>query len=458
MTKPDQAFFTRHVPAIEVRTDADSCTTYGSDWTHLKPPAPCAVAFPRSTAELQQLVLLAKSAGLAIVPSGGRTGLSGGAVAGDGELVISMEKMRAIEPINMVDATLQVEAGAITATIQEHAATAGFFYGVDFASTGSSQIGGNIATNAGGIRVLRYGMTREQVLGLEVVTGNGDVLQLNRGLLKNATGYDLRHLLIGSEGTLGIITRATLKLWPKPALRQVMLLALPDHQSVMPLFRAARQALTLSAFEFFSDACVTQVRQHADLPPPFESPAPFYALLEYDQIDEADIMRWFEQAMDNGWLTDGIISQSNEQANQLWQYRERISESIASQKPYKNDIAVVTSSVSALLDELDTLIQQHYPDFDVLWYGHIGDGNLHMNVLKPADMELAVFKAQCEQVNEHVFAAIQRHAGSISAEHGVGLLKQPYLNYSRSLEEISLLKAIKQQFDPAGVLNPGKLL
>ncbi len=458
MQTVDNQYFHQYLPGVEVRLDSASLETYGRDWTHLRAPAPSAVLFPRNTSQVQEIILRARQDGFALVPSGGRTGLSGGAVAADGEWVISLEKMRSLGTVNPTEACIQVEAGVITATLQQAASAAGLFYGVDFASAGSSQVGGNIATNAGGIRVLRYGLTREQVLGMTAVTGAGEVLELNHALIKNATGYDLRHLLIGSEGTLAIITAATLKLWPRPPLRDVMLLAVPDDQAIMALFASARQAMNLSAFEFFSQACVEHVCAHAGLPAPLESPTAFYALLEFDQLDETGLTEWFEQAMEAGWISDGLISQSDEQAKQMWAYRERISESIAARKPYKNDIAVRVSAVPALLAELDELVQQQYPDFEVLWYGHIGDGNLHLNVLKPDEMDLNAFKAQCEQVNELVFAVVQKHSGSISAEHGVGLLKQPWLAYSRSEAEIALMRALKQQFDPDGILNPGKLL
>ncbi len=458
MKSVNHQYFQQHLQGLDISLEPQVLETYGRDWTHLRTPAPSAVLFPRNTEQVQAIVEQATADGFALVPSGGRTGLSGGAVAADGEWVVSLEKMRAVSGVNRTESCIDVEAGVITASVQQAAEQAGLFYGVDFASAGSSQIGGNIATNAGGIRVLRYGLTRDQVLGLTAVTGAGEVLELNQGLVKNATGYDLRHLLIGSEGTLAIITAATLKLWPKPPLRDVMLLGLSDHQAVMPLFASASNGFKLSAFEFFSHACVEQVCAHAGIQPPLEQASNYYALLEFDQTDETTMLNWFEQAMDAGWIQDGVISQSNEQAQQLWAYRERISESIAPRKPYKNDIAVRIGSVPGLLEELDELVNRHYPDFEVLWYGHIGDGNLHLNILKPEQMPQQTFKSQCEQVNELVFAAVQKYQGSISAEHGVGLLKQPWLNFSRSPAEIELMRSIKRQFDPAGLLNPGKLL
>ncbi len=454
----DKSWFEQHLRGVTVSLDTDDLQNYGTDWSKVRDPAPTAVLFPQHAEQVQQIVVCARKYGLALVPSGGRTGLSGGAIAADGELVLSLERMRALEPVCQADATIRVQAGVVTATVQQQAAAAGLFYGVDFAAAGSSQIGGNIATNAGGIRVLRYGLTRDQILGLEAVTGTGELLQLNHGLIKNATGYDLRHLLIGSEGTLAVITAATLKLWPHPGERQVLLLALDSHQALVPLFIAARQALALSAFEFFTHNCVRHVCAHAGLAPPLQQAAKLYVLLECDAIADDHAAEFFEQVFDQGLVSDGVISQSQQHAQQLWQYRERISESIADLRPYKNDIAVRIAAVPQLLQQLDELVRRYYPDFEVLWYGHIGDGNIHMNVLRPESMQAADFKRQCEQVNEQVFACIQQLGGSISAEHGVGLLKQPWLHYSRSGTEIELMRQIKSLLDPDGIMNPGKLL
>jgi len=458
MSDIDKLWLHQHLPGIQASQLADDMASYGSDWSRLREPAPAAVLFPQHLEQVAQIIDCANREGLALVPSGGRTGLSGGAIAADGELVLSLERMRQLDPVNHADASVRVEAGVVTASIQQQAERAGLFYGVDFAAAGSSQIGGNIATNAGGIRVLRYGLTRDQVLGLEAVSGSGERLQLNHGLIKNATGYDLRHLLIGSEGTLAVITAATLKLWPDPGERQVLLLAVDGHQALLPLFMAARQALRLSAFEFFTHDCVRHVCAHADLAAPLEQAAEIYVLLECDAVEDERVAVFFEQVYDLQLVSDGVISQSRQHAQQLWQYRERISESIAAQRPYKNDIAVRIAAVPELLQQLDELIQRHYPAFEVLWYGHIGDGNIHMNVLKPHSLSPAAFKQQCELVNEQVFDCIQRLAGSISAEHGVGLLKQPWLQYSRTPVEIDIMRQIKSVLDPGGILNPGKLL
>jgi len=442
---------------IEYSIEPDDLLNYGQDWTRFNTANPACVLFPKTIEQVQAIVKLANKLEFKLVPSGGRTGYSGGAVASNNEFVLSFEKMREIIDFNRDDSQVTVQAGVITEQLHNFAEEKGLYYPVDFASSGSSQIGGNIATNAGGIRVLRYGMTREYVAGLKVVTANGDILELNQGLIKNATGYDLRHLMIGSEGTLGIIVEATMQLIKPPVDQSVMLLALSSLDSVMRVFSLAKKELTLSAYEFFTDIALNHVCGHRQLEQPFEDSAPCYVLCEFDEDEEA-VMQVFEQGMESGDIIDGVISQSLDQAEQFWQYREGISESIAHFSPYKNDISVKVSLVPEFMNQLDLIVTEHYPQFELVWFGHIGDGNLHLNIIKPDDMSIEDFKLECETVNNHVYGLIQQMGGSISAEHGVGMIKKPYLSYSRSPQEIQLLKGIKSIFDPKNILNPGKLI
>lgn len=442
---------------LDYSIEPNDLQTYGQDWTRFNQVNAACVLFPKTNEQVQSIVKFANELNFKLVPSGGRTGYSGGAVASNNEFVLSLEKMREIIEYNADDSQVTVQAGVITEQLHNFAEEKGLFYPVDFASSGSSQIGGNIATNAGGIRVLRYGMTREYVAGLKVVTAKGELLELNRGLIKNATGYDLRHLMIGSEGTLGIVVEATMQL-VKPAPQQsVMLLALSSLNSVMRVFSMAKKELTLSAYEFFTDIALKHVCNHRKLDKPFEDTAPCYVLCEFDE-DEESVMKVFEQGMESGDISDGVISQSLDQAEQFWQYREGISESIAHYSPYKNDISVKVSLVPEFMNQLDVLVKEHYPQFELVWFGHIGDGNLHLNIIKPDDMSIDDFKTECETVNKHVYGLIQQMSGSISAEHGVGMIKKPYLGYSRSEQEIELLKSIKSVFDPNNILNPGKLI
>jgi FAD/FMN-containing dehydrogenase len=447
------------IEPAHVRTDLDSGLNYGRDWTRLYAPNPLAVVLPGSVEQVRQLVRYTNEHRLPLVPSGGRTGLSGAAVACRGEIVVSLERLNRILDFDPVDRSVTCQAGVVTEVVQNFAREQGLYYPVDFASRGSSQIGGNIATNAGGIKVVRYGLTRDWVTGLKVITGRGDLLDLNRGLIKNASGYDLRHLFIGSEGTLGIIVEATLKLTRPLHEPSVMVLGVPDLNGIMAIYGLFRSKLELSAFEFFSELALRHVLRKG-LHRPFDSETPYYVLIEFENpegLHTEEALALFENCAEQGWLTDGVISQSESQAKELWRLREDISESISEHQPYKNDIAVRVSRVPALLVEIDELLAREYPDFEVLWYGHIGDGNLHINILKPANMEPATFAKQCGTVSEHLFEALRRHGGSISAEHGVGLTKKPYLHYTRDQTEIGYLRTIKQVFDPNGIMNPGKI-
>lgn len=430
---------------------------FGQDWTRFHDPRPSVIFYPDNIEQVQTIMRVAHAHEQPVVPSGGRTGYSAGAVATCGEWVISLVRLNQIGEFNAIDRTVTVGAGVITEQLQIFAEEQGLIYPVDFASAGSSHIGGNIATNAGGIKVLRYGLTRDYVMGLTVVTADGGLLQLNKGLVKNATGPDLRHLMIGSEGILGIIVAAEIKLIQPPPPQMVMLLSLSDLAAVMATFTTAHSQLQLSSFEFFSDRALHRVMSHRGLTNPFDAIHPFYVLLEFDE-DETAAMAIFEQGLAQGHITDGIIAQSLEQAGQLWQYREGISESIAEFTPYKNDISVKISLVTDFMQRLDALLMKEYPDFETIWFGHIGDGNLHLNILKPEGLSVADFKQQCEAVNDHVYGLIADLDGSISAEHGVGLLKKPYLGYSKSIEEINFIKALKNSFDPKGILNPGKVI
>jgi FAD/FMN-containing dehydrogenase len=443
-----------------VKTDAADLENYGKDWTRQYTPAPTAIVLPKTTEQVQQIVRLANELSFAIVPSGGRTGLSGGAVATNGEVVVALDRMNSIHSFNAADRQVVCEAGVVTEQLQQFAEEQGLFYPVDFASAGSSQIGGNAATNAGGIKVIRYGMTRNWIAGMKVVTGKGDVLDLNRGLAKNATGYDFRHLFIGSEGTLGLIVELTVSLASAPKDPTVLLLGVEDMTDTMPILESFQNKLPLTAFEFFSEQALAHVIKEKQLQRPFESECPFYALLEFEQSSEQDLdtaMELFEHCLEQGWVVDGTVSQSLGQAQNLWRLREDISETIAQFTPYKNDISVKVSAVPEFLKEVDELVTREYPDFEIIWFGHIGDGNVHLNILKPESLQAEEFFEQCGKVSDFVFEVVKKHGGSISAEHGVGLLKKPFLHYSRSDAEISYMQSIKQVFDPNNVMNPGKL-
>lgn len=442
-------------------TDSQMLTEYGRDWTRYYTPTPQAVVFPQNTQQVADLVKWAIKNKIKLVPSGGRTGLSGAAVAKDQEVVVSFDKMNKVLDFNTTEMTITVEPGVITEDLQNYVSDKGYYFPVDFAARGSSHIGGNVATNAGGIKVVRYGLMRDWVVGLEVVTGTGEILKLNQGLVKNATGYDLRHLFIGSEGTLGFITQVTLKYTHKPKPLSVMVLGVPSTEAVMHVFSEFRSKTPLMAFELFTDvALATVLESHTELSKPFETPVPIYLLVEYEQLNEQTdelALSTFESCVENGWVVDGVLSQSETQSKNFWALRELISEACSKYTPYKNDVSVTTSKVPAFMASIDAIMTREYPDLKVVWFGHIGDGNLHINILKPKELPMPEFVKNCQKVDSQLFAEIQKFGGSISAEHGVGLSKKPFLQFTRSAAEIEMMKGIKKVFDPQGILNPGKI-
>lgn len=445
----------------KIKTDSETLKNYSKDWTTYFDIKSSAVIFPTTTEDVVAVVSWAIKNQISLVPSGGRTGLSGGACAVNDEVIVCLEKMNQIVTFDPVGQIVTVQAGVITETLQKFALEKKLLYPVDFAARGSSQIGGNIATNAGGIKVVRYGLTRDWVVGLEVVTGTGEVLQLNNGLVKNATGYDLRHLFIGSEGTLGIITQAMIQLTAPPTAIKVLILSLTNMQSVMKVFAEFKNRTRLTAYEMFTEKALRQVLKSTGLARPLTTESEYYAVCEVEITsaqDEEKLLLIFAECVENGLLQDGAISQSEAQAKTFWRYREDISEALSTYSPYKNDIAVSISNVPNVMTELDQILKSSYPDWEVVWFGHIGDGNLHINILRPPRLSKDEFVRECRKVDQIIFKSIQNHQGSISAEHGVGLTKRSFLHYSRSSAEIELMRGIKKVFDPFGIMNPGKMI
>jgi FAD/FMN-containing dehydrogenase len=451
------------LPQDAFSTDPSDLATYGRDWTKVFDPKPSAVLFPRTTEEVSKVLAFCHSNEIAVVTSGGRTGLAGGAVATNGEVVLSLARMHRMDPVDVLGQTVRVQAGAITEAVHQHCAEHGLTWPVDFASKGSSQVGGNIATNAGGVKVIRYGLTRQWVLGLQVVLADGEVLELNGALEKNNTGADLRQLFIGSEGTLGVITEATLKLARIPQRLDVLLFAVDGLQGVLDLFAEARKGpFVLSAFEFFTDKCLARVQRHRTVRAPFDAEHyTHYALVEAEGqgADDAELETWLGSLFERGVVLDGVMSQNSSQARAMWELREGISESLsATGLPHKNDIALPIAALRAFCDELDGVFSERYPGWEICLFGHIGDGNLHVNVMKPDAMDKASFLAKTAEADHAMFELVRKHKGSVSAEHGIGLLKKKYLGYTRSPAEIATLRALKSALDPKGILNPGKIL
>lgn len=451
---------TAALPEGVVSRAAEDLDEYGRDWTRVYAPAPSAIVFPRSTAEVAQVMSIASRFEAPVVPSGGRTGLAGGAVAARGEIVLSFERMKRIHEVDPRAMTVRVEAGAITEAVHQAAEPHGLTWPVDFASKGSSQVGGNIATNAGGVKVIRYGLTRQWVLGLTVVTAAGEVLEINGALEKNNTGIDLRHLFIGSEGTLGIVTEAVLKLTPLPGPSDVFLFSVADLRSVLRLFAEARRGpFVLSAFEFFTERCLQRLKRHRGLDSPLEENASHYVLVEVEAPRREALEQWMMEVLEvEDLVVDGTLAQTGEQARHLWSLREGISESLsATGLPHKNDIALPLAELQPFCAALDTLMAERYPDFELCLFGHIGDGNLHVNVMKPDAMSKEDFLARVHETDRVLFDLVRAHHGSVSAEHGIGLLKREWLSYTRSPGELALFAQLKAVMDPLGILNPGKV-
>ena len=428
---------------------------YGQDWTYPERPDPCAVFFPRTSADVQALVRLARKHKTAIVPSGGRTGLSGGACALNGEVVLSLTKMNKIHPVDVVSRTVYVEAGAVTEAVHEATKDHGLTWPVDFASKGSSTVGGNISTNAGGINVIKYGNTRHWVLGLDVVLASGELLSLNGKLEKNNSGPDLKEIFIGSEGILGIVVGAQLKLAPLPAAKTTVLLGVSDVAAVHRIFKHGRESgAAFHAFELFSDSCMDIVAHFSKQPNPLASKAPWYLLTEWEGESA-----WFDPVLEMEGVVDGRMAQSSEEAKMIWSFRERIAESVSlRQNPNKNDISVAVDQVPEFLTAFGKTLPARFPKVDFFLYGHLGDGNLHLNTLPKEGISPSEWKALQEELNLAVAEITRDFHGSISGEHGVGILKKPWLDYCLSKQEIELIRGLKSVFDPENLLNPGKVV
>jgi len=445
-----------------ILSEASDLEFFGKDSLKQFKASPSIILLPRSTEEVSQIIKICNREQITLVPSGGRTGYSGGATATNGEVIISLSKMHRILEINSIERTLHCLAGATTESIQINARDAGLYYPVDFASRGSSSIAGNVATNAGGIRVVRYGSTKEWILGLTVVTGTGEILKLNGSLYKNQSGYDLRSLFIGSEGTLGIITEVIVRLTAPPKSTCLAMCAINNSEQSLKIMQEIRAAgLTINLIEYFERSALDLVINHAGLSDPFSIKASAYLALEIEISSKEDLDLYQHKLsllIENGIISEIIIAQSSQQSAQLLALRERISETINKVHiPHKNDIALPLSEIPSFISELRDIQSTWNNKFEIIIFGHIGDGNLHLNVIKPENLSVKDFFTSCSALDHKIFELVQKHKGTISAEHGIGLLKKDYLHYSRTEAEINLMRQIKSIFDPKGILNPGKI-
>ncbi|PXW92336.1 FAD/FMN-containing dehydrogenase [Sphaerotilus hippei] len=470
------------VPALEslrsafrgrLLTDAADTAAFLTDWRGLWTGQALAVAQPDRAEDVAAVVRWCHEHRVPIVPQGGNTGLSGGSVPDRSgrALLLSLSRLNRVRGLDLANATIEVEAGCTLAQVQEAARAAGRLFPLSLAAEGSCTIGGNLATNAGGVQVLRYGNARELCLGLEVVTAQGERWRGLRGLRKDNTGYDLRDLYIGSEGTLGVITAAVLKLFPLPAGQAVALVAVPDPAVALQLLQRAqdRLAARLTAFELMSHTCLGLVLRHVPTARlPLQAPSPWYVLLEVSDGESessarAGLEALLEAAMEADLVQDAALSSSLAQFEALWGLREHISESQGAEgKTIKHDLSLPLSRVPDFIAHADAAMATHFPQVRLVVFGHLGDGNLHYNV-SPAPGprtpdQVAAFLALEGPVNQLVHDAVIAHGGSISAEHGLGVLRRDEAARYRDPVEQRLMAAIKVALDPLNLMNPGKLL
>ncbi|WP_210484010.1 FAD-binding oxidoreductase [Microvirga antarctica] len=435
---------------------------FHADWSGLDPVRPLALARPRSTEGVAAVLKICNQYEVPVVPQGGLTGLAGGAQPVSDGVALSLDRMSGIEEIDAVMATMTVLAGTPLATIQAAADEVGLFFGLDLGARDSCTIGGNLATNAGGNRVIRYGMAREHVLGIEVVLADGTIVRSLNKMLKNNAGYDLKQLFIGSEGTLGVVTRAVLRLQAKPGAMASAFCGCRDFDAVLGLLKAARARLgsSLTSFEVmwpsfydFMTAGLPHLRR------PFAAPHGCYVLIEASGLDAEQnndlLQSVLADCLEEGCVSDAVVAVSDQDSKDLWAVRESVSEYGRLMGPLTAfDLGLPTSEMGAFVTAIEDAFKRRWPDAIVLCYGHVGDSNLHLvsNIPSEGDHQ------PHDEIAELVYGAVGRAGGTISAEHGIGLLKKPYLGYSRSVEELALMNRIKLALDPNNILNTGKVL
>jgi FAD/FMN-containing dehydrogenase len=457
------------VGPANVLTEGD-LSAWELDWRKRERGRALAVVRPASTDEVAAVVRACAAAGTSIVPQGGNTGMVVGSTpdASGTQVVLSLTRMNQIRKLDAANLTVTVEAGCVLQTLQTFCEDAGFLFPLSLAAEGSCTIGGNLGTNAGGTQVVRFGNTRELCLGLEVVTPQGEIWNGLTGLRKDNTGYDLRHLFIGSEGTLGVITAATLKLYPLPASTLTAYAAVPSLDAAVQLLGLAHQHLSagLTGFEVMGQFALGLVVKHfPQQRVPFQESSPYCVVLENSDNDSEDharqqFERLLEAAMESGCVTDAVVAESVAQARALWHIRESIPLAQALEGlNIKHDISIAVSRIPEFVTETDAALAQAFPGVRLVNYGHLGDGNLHYNVQAPQGSDAEEFlKTQEQPINALVYANVDRYNGSISAEHGIGSLKRDKLAHHKSPVALGLMRSIKAALDPHNLMNPGRVL
>ena len=454
------------MPADTLLTDADAMERYSRDWSGDHYGRPLAVARPRSAEELSQLMKYCHEQQIHVVPQGGLTGLVGAAVPSypGGEVVVSLERMNKVRSVNPIDFAMVVEAGCILEDAKRHAEAADCILPITFGAQGTCRIGGNVSTNAGGFNVLRYGMTRDLVLGLEVVLADGRIWNGLRTLRKDNRGYDLKQLFIGSEGTLGIVTAVALKVFPKPEQVETALVGLESVEAAMQLYARARRQCSdlLTAFELILRGGIEiAINSRDDLPDPLSEAYPVYVLIEASVAGRVDLRALLEGFLADAsdLVLDGVIASSKAQGDRLWLLREMMVEAQGRGGRYlRTDVSVPISSLAAFVsDTLDALAQKN-PEAIAVTYGHVGDGNIHLNIVPPVGMPADRFDELFHATEEVIFDVVDKHGGSISAEHGIGRVKQAAFLKRADPLTLELSRRIKDAFDPKHLLSEGRIL
>jgi len=443
--------------AENVSSDADIAQRHAGDWSETAKEPPALVIFPRTPAQVAAALAVLSRFGQKAVIQGGLTGLAGAATPHRGEVALSLSKLNQIEEFDRVGGTVTVQAGVTLEQMQTCVEAEGWFFPLDLGARGTCQIGGNAATNAGGNRVIRYGTMRDLILGLEVALPDGSVMTMLNRVTKNTTGIDLKHLFIGAEGILGVITRLVLKLAPTPSSTVTALCALTSFDDAAALLKDMQLHLpTLSAFELMWQGFIDKAVEITGARQPFTERHPVYVLVELlgasDEQDRAQLEAFLAQALEQELVQDVIVAQSIEHAKQLWEYRESIGEMLARLKPHAAfDVGIPVAAMDGFVRSVQQILQLQFPQQSHLFFGHLGDGNLHLlSGPYPAPATL-------HQVEEIVYQAVGKVKGSISAEHGIGVIKKEFLHFSRSPEELALMRALKRLLDPNNVLNAGRI-
>ena len=448
-----------------VLTAAEDIAPYCTDWRGRYSGSALCVALPVGTEEVAAVVRTCAAAGVAIVPQGGNTGLCGGATPAGGEVLVSLRRMNRIRALDADNNSITVEAGCTLQAVQGAAAAADRLFPLSLAAEGSATLGGNLSTNAGGVQVLRYGNARELTLGLEVVLADGRIWDGLRALRKDNTGYDLKHLFIGAEGTLGLITAAVLKLFPRPRTHATAWVAVPDPAAAVRLLGRLRDTAgdNVTAFEIVGRAALELVLRHIpNTRDPLAGKPAWQVLIELSGARgelAAVLEQVLQQAAEDGLVTDAALAASEAQAKALWALRENVSEAQKIEgASIKHDVALPVSRIAEFIARADAALLAAFPEVRIICFGHIGDGNLHYNQSRPEAQSNGDFIAQTGTVNRLVHDLVHQLGGSISAEHGLGQLKRQEVLRYKSETEMDLMRAVKQALDPRGLMNPGKLL